>query len=117
MPEPVLEIEREQIFTLQNLKWREGEQIIMASRYSWASPPKHLATLACSRDLADVPGSARAKKMAEVFGVSNAVTSPDLCISLDTIDQAEQPPGALPPGFEERIGQPRQILVDANRVG
>jgi hypothetical protein len=119
-PEPVPEaIEREQIFTLQHVKWKEGEQIVMAAKFTWAKPPKHLATLACERDLADLPGSPRTEKMIATFGVASGPTSSDLCVDLDSLDRppaAEQPPRTLPPWFEERIGEARQVLVDAGRV-
>jgi predicted nucleic acid-binding Zn-ribbon protein len=63
-PAPVVEpIERMQIYTLQNLSWREGAQTFTRPRYAWATPPRHLAIAACERNLADVPGSVRTEKL------------------------------------------------------
>jgi hypothetical protein len=62
----------------------EGEQIVLAAKFFWALPPKHLAELACSRDLADLPGTPRAEKMAATFGVHSGPTSADLCIDLES---------------------------------
>jgi hypothetical protein len=105
---------------LNHLKWREGLQTIMATKFSWANPPKHIAELARERDLADMPGSDRAEKMAAAFGVCSGPTSADLCIDLSTLDHpGAEPAAALPrsvPRFSERIGKPIVGEISINRA-
>jgi hypothetical protein len=122
-PEPPPQhVERQRIFALNHLRWKEGEQTILAAKFSWASPPKHLAERACAHDVADWPGSERVARMIVGFGISNAVTSPDLCIDLDAIDaaaaaepQIEQPPRGVPE-FQERIGKTRTGAIAVSRT-
>jgi hypothetical protein len=51
------------------------------------------------------------------FGIINGPAAADQCIDLDGQPAEEQAPRpALPPGFTETIGEPRQLLIDAGRV-
>jgi hypothetical protein len=107
-PKPVAEpIERQKIYTLANISWREGTQIITRSRYSWADPPKHLAEAACERNLADVPDSMRTATLTQSFGI-NGGPGPmvDQCINLDTLDMPAEVRSVPRHHFEERIGTP-----------
>jgi hypothetical protein len=121
-PEPLPpQITRERVFCLNHLRWKEGEQTILAAKFSWASPPKHLAERACAHDVADLPGSERVARMIAGFGISNAVTSPDLCLDLDAIDATTT--NAIPPrgepqpeGIVETIGKARTGSVSVSRM-
>jgi hypothetical protein len=119
---PAPQIERQRIYFRTPAKWMEGAQTMMAARYSFADPPKSVAELALARGLASLPDAEITKRVIESFGVANGPADAAQCIDLDAIDApaAEQPAEGLPrtpPMFEERIGEPRQMLVDANRVG
>jgi hypothetical protein len=122
-PEPPPQhVERQRIFTLQNLKWSEGAQVMTAPQYSWASPPRPLAEAACGRNLADLPGHERTERMLAGFGVHHIPVSADMCIDLDAIDDDAAPAAELPTptlprgGFEERIGKTRTGAIAVSRT-
>jgi hypothetical protein len=111
-PVPASQIERMQIYTLQNLMWHEGAQTFTRPRYAWANPPRHLAIAACERDLADVPGSTRTEKLTQAFGINGGPgPMPDQCIAIDALDlpatelPAEGQPRSVP-RFETHVGEP-----------
>jgi hypothetical protein len=125
-PEPPAErVERATIFALSPLRWVEGAQTVLAPQYGWASPPKHLAELAVERGLAGPRDSEHVRRVIESFGVASGPGpgEPERAIDLDSLADdrpaTEQPAEGqprTPPMFEERIGQPRQILVDGPRA-
>jgi hypothetical protein len=53
------------------------------------------------------------------FGVVNGPGSPEQSVDLDTLNAAAEQPAerTLPPGFEVRRGETRQMLIDTDRVG
>jgi hypothetical protein len=117
-PERAVPVERERIYTLANIAWCEGSQVMTAPKYSWASPPKHIAERACRRNLADRPEAERIERLLAGFGAIHGPVPADMCINLDTIDQpaAEPAERTLPPGFQERVGPARVMEIAVNRT-
>ena len=116
-PAPAPIVERMKIFALQNLKWQERSQTITALKYSWCSPPRHLAVLACARSLADIEGSARTISMIETFGLHHGFAHPDDCASLDALDQPAAPERLSESMIgQERIGPARTMEISVNRT-
>lgn len=107
---PAPPLERRRAYCLVPLRWREGEQVVAAGRYSFADMPKAIAERAVAGNFADWPDAERTRKTMEGFGVVNAAPPPaDLCVDLDALDRP-MPAQALP---EARIGPVRwgQISV------
>ena len=102
---PVPVIERMRVYCLSPIRWREGEQVRTASRYTYAELPRELATLAIARSLADQPDSPRARNLIDTFGLRHTPAHPDDCIDLDAIG-ALQPP-TMPTDFIETVGVAR----------
>lgn len=113
---PAPPVERMRIYTLAALSWVERERVMTAAKYTYANPPRELATLAIGRNLADPPDSPRAKNLIDSFGLMHGPAHAADCIALDALDQPTPPQRpSLPEGMIERIGEPRQILIDAGR--
>jgi hypothetical protein len=115
-PEPAPSIERERVYCLAPVRWRESDQIMCSPRFGFASLPVSLLQRALDANLVDRIDTPRTKKMIEGFGVINGPADPSQCIDLDRID-ALPAEGQPRTSFVEKVGQPRQILVDANPVG
>ena len=119
-PEPTVQVERLRVYCLSSpIKWRERDQVICSGRYSFCDPPRDVAELALTRGLVALPDAEITLRTIEGFGANHAVVSPEMCLDLTALDQpaTEPPTSALPPGFVETVGQPRQVLIDAGRVG
>jgi hypothetical protein len=112
--------ERMQIFTLEHIKWSEAGQTVLASKHSWASPPRAVAEIACRHSLADLPGSDRAARLIAAHGVANSATASDLCVDLDQLNGlVDSPVEGLPrsvPRFIEKIGPTRTGVINVHHA-
>jgi hypothetical protein len=120
-PEPVTpKIERQQVYFRTAAKWREGAETVAAAAFSFAYPPQNVATLALARGFASLPDAEITRQTIASWGVRREWADVDQCVDLDRIDEQpaaeQQSERALPPGFEERIGPARTMLIDAGRV-
>jgi hypothetical protein len=117
---PAPPIERTAVYALSPLRWTERGQKMTCPRYGMANMPTDVAERAIARNLADVLGSERVRRLTDAFGIVNNVPQPDdLTISLDDTDKPaaeQQPSRTLPPGFVETVGQPRTVTIDAHRA-
>jgi hypothetical protein len=124
-PEPVSVpqiVERERLYCLSPVRWREGSQVRCSPRYSFVELPAALVEQAINANHVDRPGTERCRRMIEGFGVVNGPADPRQCVDLDALDQQVAEPArglprtSLPPGFEERIGPARQMEIQVNRT-
>jgi hypothetical protein len=114
MPEPAPVIPRERVYCLAPVSWREGSQVRCSPRYSFVELPATLVEQALTANLIDRPGTERCERIVAAFGSVHGSASPDQCILLDA--PPEPAARTLPPGFEERRGEPRTMEISVNRT-
>lgn len=113
--EPAPAVERQRIFCLSPIRWHEGQQVICAPRFGWATPPRQIAERAVSANLADWPDAPRTQQLISGFGIDNGPADPAFCVDLDTLDRKREAQ-TLPPDVSERTGPARMLEVSVNRV-
>jgi hypothetical protein len=95
---PAAEIERKTVFTVEALKWREGDMQKVGGKFATVQLPIALAELAIRHELAEEVDSPRAVKMRESHGPQYG-TPPEACFDLMT-----DPPS--------RSAEADQVVVD-----
>jgi hypothetical protein len=104
-PEPVVQIERERVYALAPIRWRESDQVRCCPRFGYADLPVDLIERAIDANLVDRLDSPRTRKMIEGFGICNGPADPSQSVDLDTLlDQpaVEEQPST---SFVEKVGR------------
>jgi hypothetical protein len=115
-------IERRQLIVFQNSKWSENGETKFAQKFALVDLPAPVAERAISRNLGDDPNSIRGKTLRAGVGISHGTIhfAPN-AVDLDQVLVQDEPAPRAQEDAESMIGepvigQPRTLLVDAERM-
>jgi hypothetical protein len=100
-PAPTPQIERREIYLLQDSRWTENGEIKTAQRYALVALPIEIANRAIEHKLAVDPASETCARLKVVHGMRYGITYADLCTDLES---GERPDNA--PKYFEVSGEP-----------